>query len=149
MNESEICRFGHMLPKPDGTMDFIVHSRLANQSVLDEYNDLVKVLWRLQPVVIALEVVERNHRELVQDLERFRNSLDALSSQNIVPINLVFEGMICVSGDHRFVADLSSGHNRVEMEALDPWFVTPSPLSGFEKCRTSTTGSRSGSGYFG
>jgi len=93
----DIRRFGYYVVQPNGTMDFVVHSKVATADVLDEFHELVRVVFRLQPVVISLRIVESNARDLIAVIDNHQLELNALRTPNIVSIDAAISGLILAS----------------------------------------------------
>ncbi len=91
---TDIRRFGYYIPKPDGTMDFVVHDRVASAEVLTEFHEISNAIFHLQPIIFAFDVVERNYRELVDSIEDHRTRLNDLGVANPLPISGAMDGIV-------------------------------------------------------
>lgn len=94
---TEIRRFGYYVPKPDGTMDIFVHSIVADSDVLAELNEIVGVVFKLQPIVFAFDIVEKNYSEFVNLIKEYELKLSSLNAANIAPVPIALDAMISVS----------------------------------------------------
>jgi hypothetical protein len=75
-------------------MDFVVHGKVADADVLAELHEIISVVFNLQPVIFAFDVIERNYRELVDSLDAHRSRLNNLATPNVVPISIVMDGIV-------------------------------------------------------
>jgi hypothetical protein len=94
---TDIRRFGYYIPQPDGTVDSVVCAEVAGADVLAELHEIVSVVFDLQPIIFAFNVIERNHRELVDSIKDYRSQLGHLAPSMLVPISTVMDGLISVS----------------------------------------------------
>lgn len=90
-------RFGHLIPKPDGTVDILVHSKAASLDVLAELAKITEVIFHLQPVVLSFHAVAMNHEELLSSSETFRARLSAFRGDNMVPMVVLLGGFALLS----------------------------------------------------
>jgi len=91
---TDVRKLGYYIPKSDGTMDFDVHGKVAGADVLAELHEIISVVFNLQPVIFAFDIVERNYRELLAALDSHRLRLNNLSTPNIVPMSVIMDGII-------------------------------------------------------
>jgi hypothetical protein len=90
----DVRRLGYYIPQRDGTVDFVVHGRVPGAGVLAKLHEIVSVVFNLQPIIFAFDVVERNYRELVDSIEDYRSLLNNLATANVVPISVVMDGIV-------------------------------------------------------
>ncbi|MBJ6728022.1 hypothetical protein [Geomesophilobacter sediminis] len=95
--KTEIRRFGYYIPKPDGTMDISVHCTVVDSDVLAEMNEIVGVIFNLQPIVMAFDVVEKNYKELVNLIDESTSHLNSLTSSILAPVSVVMDVMTSLS----------------------------------------------------
>lgn len=95
--QNENHRFGYYLVNSSGKLDFFIHKKLASREVLDEASRLIEVVFHLQPLAIALRVVEKNHEEWASAINAHVIKLNELSSQNLVPIPMLLDGVISIT----------------------------------------------------
>jgi hypothetical protein len=91
---TDVRRFGYYMPQRDGTVDFLVYGRVAGADVLAELHEIIRVVFNLQPIIFAFDVVERNYRELVESVEDHRSRLNNLATINAVPISVAVDGIV-------------------------------------------------------
>lgn len=94
--KADIRRFGYYIPKPDGNMDIFVHSTVADAETLTELNEIVGVIFNLQPIVFAFDIVERNHSELVNAFDEYLSKLNGPTKANI-STSFVMDALISIS----------------------------------------------------
>lgn len=75
-------------------MDFVVHKKNVGADVLVELHEIISVVFNLQPILISLEIIERNHLELIAALEAHQRTLNNLATSNEVSIPQALEGVI-------------------------------------------------------
>jgi hypothetical protein len=97
VDDGQIRRFGYFIAQPNATMDFVIHSLVASPEILSEFHDLVRVVFRLQPVVISLRIVENNVRDILDAINGCREALDALATPNVVPAESALNGLIAAA----------------------------------------------------
>lgn len=93
----DIRRFGYYILQQNGTLDINVGVNVASVEVLAELNEIVGVIFNLQPIIFAFDVVERNYRELLDSIDAYRSRLDDLKPSLPVDISLAMDGLISVS----------------------------------------------------
>ncbi|MGZ3181682.1 MAG: hypothetical protein ACXU8N_04500 [Telluria sp.] len=86
--------FGYYKESADGSVDFTVNPNAWSPAILDEFEQLTEVIFKLQPIAIAYEVVERNYSELLSTHELYVSQLNAAPRQlslleTIAPFGLV------------------------------------------------------------
>lgn len=86
-------RFGYMVPKTDGTYDVVVVDRVADETVLEEFERVTAVFLDLQPVAIALAVAESAFHRLTHLGDQESARLRELGSTH-VPISVLMEFMV-------------------------------------------------------
>ncbi len=86
-------RIGYYTPKPNGTIDFRVFAKPADATVLAELHAMVKVVFYLQPIAVALETVLRNRSDLIGFVDAFRAELNAAGTSHI-GVETALEGLI-------------------------------------------------------
>lgn len=91
---SDVRRFGYYIPYSNGKVDFAVSTKVLDTEVLAELNRITGVIWVVQPILIAFEVVENNFRELVDSLELHREKLSKLGSPVAISILLHLKGSV-------------------------------------------------------
>ena len=92
----ELRRFGYYTSNPNGTFDFRVSSKPADAAVVAELRTLVKVVFHLQPIVIALEGVLRNRADLIGFVGAYRAQLNAAATPH-VRVEAALEGLIAAT----------------------------------------------------
>lgn len=85
---TDVRHFGYYIPKSDGTYDFFVHKQLISPDVLTEFHNICSVVFDLQPIIFAFDVVERNYQELISSTNDHRMQLNNSATVNI-RLNLV------------------------------------------------------------
>jgi hypothetical protein len=93
----EIRRFGYFIPQPNGTLDIYVGVHVASEEVLAELHEVVSVVFNLQPIMLAYEVVEKNYREILELIEIYRSRLEGSKPGLPADISITIEGMISFS----------------------------------------------------
>lgn len=95
---TDIRRVGYFMPQRDGTVDF-AYGKAAGVDVLAELYEIISVVFSLQPIILAFNVVERNYRELADSIEDYRSQLDNLAPSNVVPISfaITMDGLVSAS----------------------------------------------------
>lgn len=91
---TDVRRFGYYIPKSNGTLDFVVVDKIADEEVLAELNEIVNVVFTLQPVIISFEILEKNFQELFNALDSHRLKLNDLPKSQFVPMPVLIEGII-------------------------------------------------------
>lgn len=81
--KADIRRFGYYIPKPDGTMDISIHKTVADAETLTELNEIVDVIFKLQPIIFAFDIVEKNYAELLKSFSEFVSKLNGMEPVNI------------------------------------------------------------------
>lgn len=89
-------RFGYYMLMPDGTIDITVIDQLVNADVLAEFHENSSVVFNLQPIIFALDVVERNYRELVDATELHQSQLSSSMVASSRPISVVMDGFVLI-----------------------------------------------------
>jgi len=90
----ETRRFGYYIPKPDGTMDISVHSVVADTETLKELNEIVRVVFDLQPIVFAFEAVNENFNEVDHTIENSVLHINNQTSTVLAPVPIVMDAMM-------------------------------------------------------
>jgi hypothetical protein len=93
----DIRRFGYYIPQQNGTLDVYVGVNVATAEVLAELHEIVSVVFNLQPIIFAFDVVERNYREFLDSIDAYRSRLDDVKHGLPVDISIVMDGFISVS----------------------------------------------------
>ena len=75
--EQTLKRPGYFVTQSNGTMDRVVAREGLLPDTVEEMDEVIEVIFDLQPIVLSLEIVELNHEELV-DLLAQHNALIAL-----------------------------------------------------------------------
>ena len=94
---TDVRRLGYYIPQRDGTVDFAVHGKVASADVLAELHEIISVVFNLQPVIFAFDVVEKNYQELSTSLEAHLLQFNNLATQNVVPISIGMDGLVLVA----------------------------------------------------
>jgi len=94
--KADIRRFGYYIPKTDGTMDIFVHSTVADAETLTELNEIVGVVFKLQPIVFAFDIVERNYAQLLNSFDENLSKLNGLTTANI-STSFAMDALVSVS----------------------------------------------------
>ena len=81
--KADIRRFGYYIPKPDGTMDISIHKTVADAETLTELNEIVDVIFKLQPIIFAFDIVEKNYAELLKSFSESVSKLNGMEPVNI------------------------------------------------------------------
>jgi hypothetical protein len=95
--KAEIRRFGYYIPQPNGTIDAVVNAEVLSPDVLSEMHKVVRVVFDLQPIIFAFNVVERNYRELIDSIQEYRSQLIKITPNMAIPSSYVMEGLILAS----------------------------------------------------
>jgi hypothetical protein len=74
-----------------------VNADVLDQDVLSEMHRVVSVVFDLQPIMFAFDVVERNYRELIDSVQAYRTQLNKITSNMAVSGAFVMEGLILAS----------------------------------------------------
>jgi hypothetical protein len=77
-------------------MDITVHSTVADAETLAELNEIVGVVFNLQPIVFAIDIVGKNHSELVNTFDEYLSKLNGLTTANI-STSFVIDALISIS----------------------------------------------------
>lgn len=96
-NPTEIRRFGFYIPKQNETWDVSVHNQAMSADVLNEFHETCSVIFNLQPIIIAFDVVERNYQELVDSIEVHRSHLSNSVMASMRPISSAIDGLVLVN----------------------------------------------------
>lgn len=88
-------RFGYLVYRADGLVDATVLSREASSEVVAELEQLTAALFEIQPIVFAMELVERNYRELHNGLREHNEAMSAAAHGDKALTQL--EGLIAMS----------------------------------------------------
>lgn len=91
---TDIRRFGYYTPKLTETMDFVVHNQVINEDVLSEFHVIISVIFDLQPIIFAFNVVERNYRELVDLIQEHRSQLNNSLGTKTEPTSTIMDGLV-------------------------------------------------------
>jgi|GEM_PF-2782737 len=91
---TDIRRFGHYIPKPNGTVDFSVLEQVASADVLAEFHEVTSTIFKLQPIIFAFNVVERNYWELNNSIHELRSQLDNSLTTNTESTSLTIDGNV-------------------------------------------------------
>ena len=77
-------------------MDFLVQAQIVPDEVLSELREIIAVVFDVQPILIAFEIVERNCAELLSSVEKHVEAINR-SSENMVAVELMLEGLVSSS----------------------------------------------------
>jgi hypothetical protein len=97
MTDNEIQRFGYYTPHANGTFDAVVNAEVLSPNDLLEMHNVVKVVFDLQPIIFAFNVVENNYRELIESVQGYRSQLNTITSNMSIPSTFVMNGLILAS----------------------------------------------------
>ncbi len=97
MTDNEIQRFGYYIPHANGTFDAVVNAEVLSPNILSEMHKVVKVVFDLQPIIFAFNVVENNYRELIESVQGYRSQLNTITSNMSIPSTFVMNGLILAS----------------------------------------------------
>lgn len=95
--KAEIRRFGYYIPQPNGTFDAVVNAEVLSPNTLSEMHKVVRVVFDLQPIIFALNVVERNYSELIDLIQKYRSQLNKITTNMAIPGSFVMDGLILSS----------------------------------------------------
>jgi hypothetical protein len=95
--ENNLRRPGYFLRQPDGKYDIKIIDKILDQDCIEEMKDLTKVVFALQPIVIAYDVVCRNYDDLKNTLHNLYGKLKALVGGNLFESSFPMSGMTQVS----------------------------------------------------
>lgn len=94
---NEMRRFGYYTPQQNGTLDIYVGVNTVGDDVLAELHAIVSVIFNLQPIIFALDIVERNYQELLDSIENYRDRLGAVEPGLPVDVSIAMNGFISVT----------------------------------------------------
>jgi hypothetical protein len=77
-------------------MDVVVHGRVASEKNLTEFHEVISVIFKLQPIIFAFNVIERNYQELTDSIQELRSQLDNSLATNAEPISLIMDRNILI-----------------------------------------------------
>lgn len=89
-------RFGYYIHKLNGTMDFVVHEQAASIDVLAEFYEVTSTIFKLQPIVFAYNVIERNYQELFDSIQKHCLQLDNMLEINTEPTSLIMDRNVLI-----------------------------------------------------
>ncbi len=92
-SETERRRFGYYIPRPNGTVDFVVHFDTVSREMQDELHEVTRVIYDVQPILMAFEVVHRNHCDLVACAEAGRERMNN-SPNNMVEVSTLMDALV-------------------------------------------------------
>lgn len=75
-------------------MDVVVHGRVASEKNLTEFHEVISVIFKLQPIIFAFNVIERNYQELTDSIQEHCSQLDNSLTITAKPISLIMNGKI-------------------------------------------------------
>lgn len=90
----KIKRLGYYIETENGVLDFKICSEKLTEEVFSEFNSLTEVIFILQPIVIAFDVVERNYRALESSGIKVEASINHATTQISGAPKIAIEGMI-------------------------------------------------------
>lgn len=93
----DLRRFGYYIPKPEGTIDFVLQNQAISADALAEFHEICSIIFNLQPIIFALDVVERNYQELVDATEIHRSQLSGSMTTISKPISVVMDGFVLIA----------------------------------------------------
>jgi hypothetical protein len=105
---ADIRRFGYYIPKLGGNLDFVVHKQVVSAEVLIELHKISSVIYNLQPIIFAFDVVERNYRELVESIENHRSQLSNSVMSSTKPISIMDGFVIATQKISNFLSSTSA-----------------------------------------
>lgn len=94
---NEIRRFGYYTPQLNGTLDIYVGVNAVDTEVLAELHEIVSVVFKLQPIIFSLDIVERNYQEILDSIENYRARLGGVEQGLPVGVSIALDGFISVS----------------------------------------------------
>lgn len=94
---NETRRFGYYIPQQNGTVDISVGVNVAGADVLAELHKTVGVIFKLQPIIFALDMVERNYQEFLDSIENYRSRLEDVKPGLPVGISTAMDGFLSAS----------------------------------------------------
>lgn len=77
-------------------MDVVVYNKVASEKNLTEFHEVISVIFKLQPIIFAFNVVERNYQELTDSIQELRSQLDNSLATNAEPISLIMDRNILI-----------------------------------------------------
>jgi hypothetical protein len=105
----EIRRFGYCEERENRSIDITVSSREWTAENLAELEKLTEVIFVLQPIVIALDVAERNYLELIDAGSNFVSRLDKAETQISAAATTAIDGLVhSTQGVTNFLASASA-----------------------------------------
>jgi hypothetical protein len=93
----ETRRFGYYIPQQNGTVDISVGVNVPDADVLAELNEIVSVIFKLQPIIFALDMVERNYQEILDSIKHYRSRLEDVEPGLPVDISTAMDGFLSTS----------------------------------------------------
>jgi len=73
MDTSQRKRIGYYIKRNDSILDFCIHKSDFDQVCKDEFDKYCKIIFQLQPIVIAYEAVSLSYYELRKSLDDYDN----------------------------------------------------------------------------
>lgn len=114
---TDIRRFGYYTPNPDGTIDFVVHDIVASRKNLIEFQEVISVIFNLQPIIFAFNVVERNYQELTDSIQEHCSQLNNSLTTSAKPISFIMDGKILtVQKISNFLSSTSAFLDQTKMQ---------------------------------
>lgn len=71
MDTSQRKRVGYYIKRNDGTLDFCITKIDFDQICKDELDQYCKIIFQLQPFIIAFETVSLTYNELIQCIVKY------------------------------------------------------------------------------
>ena len=85
--------WGYVIPRQNDTVDITVHGVGAHPKALEQLNDVMSVVYHLQPILIAWDTVERNHAEIVEAFQLQEARMHKGLQGGLVPLGIAHEGL--------------------------------------------------------
>jgi len=96
-NDDFIRRLGYYEAKVDGTVDLKILEKPADPEVLDEFSTITKVVFDLQPIIFAFQIVENNHKELHGTLESRVNQFNTRTDSALPSVSEFHDSLIVIA----------------------------------------------------
>jgi hypothetical protein len=129
-------RFGYFVPKGGGYFNITVLSQVVSPEVLAEFERITQVIFHLQPIVLAWDVVERNYGELTSAARNYVDDLAAFRSGDIVPMPTLLDGMALLAQRvNNFLSSASAFLGQTETNISQTYGNTSSELAAWNKFR--------------
>lgn len=65
-------RIGHYIKTEDGKLDIAVHKNDFNTECYEELDRYIRVIFKIQPILISYESLIISHNELIQTIEKYK-----------------------------------------------------------------------------